>query len=138
MPDCIFCKIISKDFSSHTIYEDEKTICIMDIQPLTRGHLLVMPKAHACQLADMEDEHIEALMRTVKKMARVIIDVMKPDGYNVFQNNGRAAGQVVDHVHFHIVPRISGDGVLNPKHKPRADEDELKAVAEQLRARLKG
>ena len=136
MSDCIFCKIISGEIPSSIVYEDEATVCIMDVRPLTRGHVLIIPKKHAVTLGDMDDEGLASVMSTIRKMVQPLISVLKPDGYNVFQNNGRAAGQVVDHVHFHLVPRHKKDGAIKPKSKPSADPDELKKLAEEFQAAL--
>lgn len=136
MDDCIFCKIISGEIPSHVVYEDDATFCIMDIQPLTRGHLLVMPKKHVERFGDMEERDVIPVMLTVHRMVGAMSSVFQPDGYNIFQNNGRAAGQIVDHLHVHLVPRRKGDGAIAQKAKPAADSEELSLMASDLRRAL--
>jgi histidine triad (HIT) family protein len=111
MDDCIFCKIIKGEIPSYTVYQDDKTLAFLDINPNNRGHTLVIPKKHASNITDMEDMYVEAVFKAVKKVVKGIQDVINPAGFNIFINQGEAAGQVVPHFHCHILPRNEGDGI---------------------------
>ncbi len=108
---CIFCKIINGGIPSHKIYEDEDTIAFLDAYPAGAGHTLILPKAHYADVMNTPDAIFNKTMSTAKKLAPVITKAMDADGFNLFLNNGRAAGQVVDHVHLHILPRNTQDNL---------------------------
>lgn len=111
MSDCIFCKIANGDIPSSTLYEDEDFRVILDVAPASRGHALVLPKAHSENLYDSSDELLEKSMVLSKKMAIAMKEVLKCDGLNLVQNNGVDAGQTVFHFHMHLIPRYKKDGV---------------------------
>ncbi len=108
--DCIFCKIINKEIPNYTVYEDENTLAFLDIHPHAKGHTVVVPKKHAEKVSDLEDDQIAGLFQAVKKTMARIESALSPDGYNVGWNDRPAAGQVVPHLHVHIMPRWQGDG----------------------------
>lgn len=108
--DCIFCKIVKGEVPNYTVYEDDKTLAFLDIAPRSPGHTVVIPKEHAQRLSDLRDESARNLLSAVKKAVVKIEAVLKPDGYNIGWNDGRAAGQVVPHLHIHILPRWQSDG----------------------------
>jgi histidine triad (HIT) family protein len=110
-PDCIFCKIIDGAIPSMKVYEDDACFSFLDIGPLADGHLLVIPKDHHQQLDTMSAELVGRVTGVLPILARAVIQVTGAAGYNVLQNNGRLAGQAVDHVHFHIIPRQADDGL---------------------------
>lgn len=110
--DCIFCKIISGRIPSVKVYEDESVLAFMDTGPVSPGHTLLVPKAHFQTLTDCPAGVLAALSLVLGRLAGAVERAMSADGYNVLCNNGRAAGQLVDHVHFHIIPRMTGDGVF--------------------------
>ena len=109
MEDCIFCKIVSGNGKAEKLYEDEKTVSFLDIFPASQGHSLVIPKKHYRTLNDMSMEDLAATIKTVQKIGKAVSKAMNADGFNVVQSNERAAGQVVFHVHFHVIPRKEGD-----------------------------
>ena len=111
--DCIFCKIIAGQIPCNKIYEDESVFAFLDIGPVSDGHVLVVPKEHFEKIDQCSGQVIAAMSSCVGKIARAVVSAMDADGYNLLCNNGRAAGQLVDHVHFHIIPRNSGDEVFN-------------------------
>ena len=128
MENCIFCKIANGEIPSATLYEDEDFRVILDLGPASRGHSLILPKAHAANLLELPDEQAGKAMILAKKMAGRLIDALKCDGLNVVQNNGEAAGQTVHHFHIHLIPRRSGDGVgvgWKPGTLTDEDRDEL-------------
>ena len=110
-PDCIFCKIIAGQVPSLSVLETKNTVAFMDIGPLAEAHLLVIPKHHYVRLDDMPEQELRDLTTLLPTLARVVVKVTEAEGYNILQNNGQVAGQVVDHVHFHVIPRKEGDGL---------------------------
>jgi histidine triad (HIT) family protein len=111
MQDCIFCKIVSGEIPSDNIYEDDQVVAFLDIRPVSRGHALVVPKKHSADLLEADDEVLAASMARVKKIARAITKAIGAAGFNLHVNTGSAAGQVVFHLHFHIIPRFEHDGI---------------------------
>ena len=129
--NCVFCAIAAGEIPSFKIYEDEFALAYLDINPFTKGHTLVIPKAHSAGIADTPDETLAAIIVRVKKVAAHLKAALPCDGFNILQNNGEAAGQTVMHLHFHIVPRYGSENLEFASHK--GDMDELKALAERLR-----
>ncbi len=118
MKNCLFCKIIKGEISSYKIYEDEKTVAFLDVNPISRGHTLVIPKKHAKNLFDISKEDLIAVSVTIKKVAQILKDKLGADGINVLQANEEIAGQSVFHIHFHITPRYKNDKIhLFPQKK---------------------
>lgn len=108
--NCIFCKIAAGDIPSKTIYEDEQFRVIMDINPATKGHALILPKEHYANLYEIPEEVAADAMKLAKKLAKKMTDALECDGFNVVQNNGEVAGQTVFHFHMHLIPRYKNDG----------------------------
>jgi histidine triad (HIT) family protein len=106
MSDSIFSKIIRGEVPAHKIYEDDSVIAILDIGPLSEGHALVIPKEPAATIDELSDDHAAAVGRVLPRIVRAIKKVTGASAVNILQNNGAAAGQAVDHVHFHIIPRF--------------------------------
>lgn len=129
--NCVFCAIADGEIPSFKVYEDDSALAYLDINPFTRGHVLVIPKAHSQGLLDTPGETLATIIANVKKIAAHVVPLLGADGFNILQNNGEAAGQTVKHVHFHIVPRYAGEP-LSFENKP-GDMEELKALAEKLR-----
>ena len=129
--DCIFCAIAEGEIPSFRIYEDDLVLAYLDINPFSKGHALVIPKKHASGLLDADDTTLSELIVRVKKVAAHIKDALGCDGFSILQNNGEAAGQTVKHIHFHIVPRWSGDPLAFINSK-----GDMKAL-EELAARLR-
>ena len=129
--DCIFCAIAAGEIPSFKVYEDDLALAYLDINPFSKGHTLVIPKAHAAGLLDADDKLLSELVLRVKKVAAHVKEALGCDGFNILQNNGEAAGQTVRHIHFHIVPRWNGDPLAFENSK--GDMDELKALAERIR-----
>jgi histidine triad (HIT) family protein len=137
MTDCVFCKIRDGQIPSLKIYEDDRTLAFMDINPVTHGHCLVIPKAHAATLFDAEVEDLEAVIAAAQQVARAIREALAPDGLNMLQANGAAAFQSVPHFHLHLIPRWANDGKgfdwkLVPGHR-----DQIMKAGERIRALLR-
>lgn len=109
--NCIFCKIAAGDIPSATLYEDDDFKVILDIEPASKGHALIIPKEHYANLYELSDELAAKALVLAKKMITKLTDILGCDGYNVLQNNGPAAGQTVFHFHMHLVPRYKDDTV---------------------------
>lgn len=131
--NCIFCKIAAGEIPSTTIYEDEYFKVILDIEPASKGHALVLAKDHYANLYELSDELATKALLVAKKVITVMTDILGCDGYNVLQNNGEAAGQTVFHFHMHLIPRYQDDNV-NIKWNPGTISEELK---EEILAKIK-
>ena len=128
MEDCIFCKIAAGDIPSATLYEDEDFRVILDLGPASKGHALILPKAHYANIYEITDELAGKAMVLAKKMAGVLTEALQCDGFNLVQNNGEPAGQTVFHFHMHLIPRYQGDqvGLLwEPKELQPEVRDEI-------------
>ncbi|MGD8512426.1 MAG: HIT family protein [Deltaproteobacteria bacterium] len=135
--DCIFCKIVSGEIPSVKVYEDDTVFAFMDINPLSDGHLLVIPKAHAGTIQEITEADFVAVMSATHKLAAAVQKALSPAGINLMQLNGKAANQVVPHLHMHIVPRWSGDGLSICKWEPMAgDMAKIQEAAERIRSEV--
>ncbi|MBI4880560.1 MAG: HIT family protein [Planctomycetes bacterium] len=112
MAETIFSKILRGEIPCHRVYEDEQVLAFLDVNPLSRGHTLVIPKEAAATLDRLSDEAAAAIGRVLPRIARAVLKATGARDFNVLQNNGRAAHQYVDHVHFHVIPRFKdGSGL---------------------------
>jgi len=109
--NCIFCKIATGEIPSATLYEDDDFRVVLDIEPASKGHALILPKEHYANLYELDDELAAKALVLAKKVIIKLTDILGCEGYNILQNNGTAAGQTVFHFHMHLVPRYKGDGV---------------------------
>lgn len=136
MKDCLFCEIIRGKKPSHKVYEDEEVYAFLDINPKVRGHTLVVPKEHNETFLDLDPTQIDELFESVQEVAKAVTEATDADGFNLMQNNGRAAGQVIDHVHVHILPRTQEDDLdLGWSYEP--EEGELQELKEKISNELK-
>ena len=124
---CIFCKIINHEIPSSVVYEDDKCLAILDISQVTKGHTLVMPKQHCDNLLECDDETAAHLIKVTKKLAKQIKEKTGAEGVNILNNNGEVAGQTVNHLHIHIIPRYSDKDsfVCEFKDSKKQDLDEV-------------
>lgn len=133
--DCIFCKIIAGQWAADKVYENDEVLAFLDINPVTRGHTLVVPKKHALILHETDDQDLIALFKAVKLIAPQIKDLCGAMGYNIGINCGEVAGQLVMHTHIHIIPRYTDDGLrMWGGHKMHPDH--LKKLVSLLREKL--
>lgn len=109
MSDCIFCKIAGGEIPSACLYEDQDFRVILDLGPATKGHALILPKAHYANIYELPDELAAKAMILAKKMTGALTEALQCDGFNIVQNNGEPAGQTVFHFHMHLIPRYVGD-----------------------------
>ena len=132
----IFSRIVSGEIPSFKVYDDDQTLAFMDINPASRGHTLVICKAEYPDLFALPPATLAALARTTQLVARAIYDTLQPDGLNIIQNNGAAAGQVVFHYHVHIIPRWEGDAAVRLWRPGSAEQDDLRVLAGQISAAI--
>ncbi|MGA8260076.1 MAG: HIT family protein [Arenicellales bacterium] len=130
--NCIFCKIVAGEIPCFKVYEDEHTLAFMDINPATRGHALVIPKEHSPNLFESPDAQLAAVAAAARKVGSAIQAALAPDGLNLVQANGPGAAQSVFHLHFHVLPRYTGDNLLLNWGMNPGNMDEIKAVSEQI------
>ncbi|RLJ01533.1 MAG: HIT family protein, partial [Candidatus Aenigmatarchaeota archaeon] len=136
--ECIFCKIARKEIKTEIIYEDESSLAFLDINPISPGHTVVIPKKHSETILDMDDDEIGPMFIAVKRATEMLKDALSPDAFNIGINHGRKAGQGIDHVHVHIIPRFEGDGggsihtiVRNPP------KESIEEMAERIKSASK-
>jgi len=133
--DCIFCKIAAGELPSFKVYEDEDTLAFLDIRPANYGHTLVIPKKHLVNLEEVDEKVLCQVMGTVKKVGRAIKAGLGAAGYNVMENNDPVAGQIVPHLHFHVVPRKENDG-LKPWPQGRYNEGEAEYILKKIKSAI--
>jgi len=131
MSNCLFCKIVKEgEVLSTKLFENEKVLAFLDINPVHPGHTLVVPKEHFTNLHDTPEELLKEMIVVTKKLSIAIMKAVKADGINLMMNNFAPAGQVIFHTHWHIVPRYSDDGLRLWKGKPLEDAEEVKKLIE--------
>ncbi len=134
-PACIFCKILAGDLPARIVDEDERTIAFMDIAPATRGHALVIPRAHSTDLLDVEPEDLAAVALAAQRLAGRAKERLGADGVNLLNSCGRAAWQTVFHFHVHVIPRYDGDPLRLPWIPSEGDQAQIEAAAQELSGR---
>jgi histidine triad (HIT) family protein len=134
-PDCIFCKILAGELPARIVDEDERTIAFMDIAPATRGHALVIPRAHSADILSIEREDLSAVTLAAQRLAARAKERLGADGVNLLNACGRAAWQTVFHFHVHVIPRYEGDPLRLPWVPSEGDQDEIAAAAQEILGR---
>ncbi len=139
MSDCIFCKIVKGEIPCFKIYENDNVLAFADINPISKGHLLIIPKRHIENMWEATEEELVTVMRTAKKLIHAIKDAINPDGVAVLQLNGKAVNQVVMHYHFHLIPRSKDEGKLSMTEWELipGNMEEIKQTAGQITAAIK-
>ena len=131
--NCIFCKLANGEIPSATVYEDEAFRVILDLNPATRGHALILPKEHFENVFEMPEEWVTGAFALARKMAKKMKDALKCDGFNLVQNNGAAAGQTVFHFHIHLIPRYEEDGAGLTRRQGTLTEEARDQILEILK-----
>lgn len=132
---CVFCQIVRGALPATKVYEDERTLAFMDIQPASPGHTLIISKAHAVNLLELAEPDVLAVAATTQRIARAVAGALAPDGLRIAQLNGAAAGQTVFHYHVHVIPAREGQRVAT-HGRERVKPQELAALATQIQAAL--
>ncbi|VAW12633.1 hypothetical protein MNBD_BACTEROID05-1255 [hydrothermal vent metagenome] len=133
MNDCIFCKIVKGEIPSpNKIYEDREVLGLLDIEPVNKGHVIVIPKKHSEDILHTDDELLKYTILVVKKLAKTIQKAVKASGVNININNGKDAGQVIFHPHIHIIPRFANDDLKLWKGK-RYNEGEMEELTDKIK-----
>lgn len=131
--NCIFCKIAEGEIPSATVYEDSDFRVILDLGPATRGHALILPKAHYKDLCELDEEVAAKVLPLAGKIGTAMIKALGCSGFNVVQNNGEAAGQTVLHFHVHVIPRYEGGPVMVAWEPGKADSAELADISNSIK-----
>src|SRR5436305_15050436 len=131
--DCLFCKIAVGEVPAEIVQEDEATLAFMDINPWTRGHALVIPRAHSRNLYEVPDEVLSQTLVAAKRLAQRMRDRLGCDGLNLINSCEPSAWQTVFHFHVHVIPRYEDDPLELPVRPQRGDEEEIAAIADELR-----
>jgi histidine triad (HIT) family protein len=134
--DCVFCKMVAGDIPVTKVYEDDISLAFLDIRPVSDGHTLVIPKRHFGRLHDCPAEQLAQVASCLGRIANAVSRAVKCDAYNLLCNNGRAAGQLVEHLHFHIIPRRTGDAVFDRWPSYSYQEGKAEAIAAEIRGNL--
>ena len=134
--DCIFCKIANGEIPSATVYEDSICRVILDVNPANKGHALIIPKEHFDNIYSMDAETAAKIFTIATEVAKAQKAELNPDGLNILQNNGEAAGETVFHFHMHLVPRYIKDNVTMTWVPGKADTEELSTLSKALRKRI--
>lgn len=131
--DCIFCKIAAGEIPSRKIYEDSDLIAIMDLNPTSKGHSLIIPKEHCTNIYDIDEDIAGKVMKTAKKLATKMTVALNCDGFNLLQNNGETAGQTMFHFHMHLIPRYKdADNNMLKFTSVSFSDEEMDAIREQI------
>ncbi len=131
-PECIFCKIVAGELPARIIDQDERTLSFMDIAPATRGHALVIPRAHSRDLLDIEADDLCAVGLAGQRLAARIEERLGADGINLINSCGAAAWQTVFHFHLHVIPRYEGDPLRLPWIPGEGDQEQIARTAQEL------
>ncbi|TML30720.1 MAG: HIT family protein [Actinobacteria bacterium] len=131
--DCLFCQIVAGEAPATIVDSDEATVAFMDINPATRGHTLVVPRAHYADLAEIPDDELATCVQAARRLAERAVERLEADGVNLLNAQGRAAWQTVFHFHFHVIPRYEGDPLRLPWTPGPGDPDEIAGAAARLR-----
>ncbi len=135
MLNCIFCDIVTGKREGHFIYDDSTHVAFLDKYPIDRGHCLIVPKTHYEKLIDMDTQNVASLFSQIPKIVRAIMSATGADAFSLAQNNGRAAKQIIPHVHVHIIPRYSDIGPIWTK-RTIPTFDELEELAQKIRQNI--
>lgn len=130
--ECLFCKIIAGELPCYRIYEDRRLLAFLDINPVNKGHLLLLPKDHYLNITDTPSDILKDLIALAQKLSKVLTEAVGANGFNLTVNNGESAGQVINHLHFHIIPRFTGDNLHLWPGKSFSEEEMIR-TAENIR-----
>ncbi len=130
---CVFCRIIRGELPAVKVYESDLVVAFLDIYPINPGHTLVVPKRHVERLEELRDEEARELVQAAARLAPAIVRAVRAEGYNLIMNIGRAAGQEIEHLHLHIVPRFSDDNCRFNCRRLKLSQEELERLGAAIR-----
>ena len=136
---CKFCNIAKHVKPEHIVYENKLVMAFMSIEQLTKSHILVIPKKHYKDIFDLPEKTAESIFKTTTRISKMVKNIIKPDGLDIYQCNGKYAGQVVFHFHMHIFPKFKGDGLFNIYNNKKPifkDDNYLEQVAQKIKNKL--
>jgi len=136
MSECVFCRIISGDIPAAVLMQTDKIISFLDINPVNRGHALIMPKRHVASLLELGDDELQAAIVAARRVAAAVCKGTNSPAFNILENDGEPAGQLIDHAHFHVIPRRLDDGFSFGWRRLSYKEGELKALQEDIKRKL--
>ncbi len=128
MAECVFCNIIRGDAAAQVLSRSERVVAILDINPIHFGHVLIIPRTHATTFVDVPKDELPELIHVVHVVSRAIVEAFHPPGFNIFSNNGKAAGQSIFHFHFHVTPRYEDDDIQFVVQRQVKVDKTLKAI----------
>ena len=131
--NCLFCNIAARDPWDQVFYADRDVVAFLDIAPATKGHTLVVPRAHAANIFDIDENQLGVAMRGVWRVAQLLEQRLQPEGLTLVQSNGAAGWQDIFHLHFHLVPRYEGDGLVRPWTPGDASAETMRTLTDALR-----
>jgi histidine triad (HIT) family protein len=134
---CIFCKIVRKQAPASIIYEDESVIAFLDIRPLNLGHTLVIPKKHYVDIFDISEDQLSQVHKVAKQVSTAVKKATNADGISIIQQNSKAAGQNIFHLHVHVVPRFEGQKLPSFSALKEVERAKLEGVAKKIKQQLK-
>ncbi len=132
MSDCLFCKILSGEIPSYNVYENDFAYAFLDINPIAAGHTLVLPKVHITKLAELEGEALSGWVTALQRVVAGVERALEPEGLNIFINQGAVAGQIIPHLHVHVVPRSSSDLIRFETPTVKLSEVEFKEISKKI------
>jgi len=135
-PHCVFCRIVTREFPAEILWEDDRVMAILDINPIHYGHALVIPKGHARDLLTLNEDDLRAVMSATQKVARALVQGLGLEGFNIFSNNGKIAGQSVFHFHMHVTPRYPDDNIRFVLQLKTYRNDAMAEYARKIRDHL--
>jgi len=133
---CVFCKIVRKAVPASIIYEDDAVLAFLDIRPLSKGHTLIIPKAHYETIFDIPEELLAKVHKVAKHVAAAVKKSTKADGISIIQQNGRAANQDIFHLHVHVIPQVEGQRLPQFSRTVNSSREQLDQVAAQIKKEL--
>lgn len=136
MEECLFCKIVNNEIPAYKVYEDDEVLAFLDIRPVSKGHTLIVPKKHAKDIFELNEETLKKISSAAKKITQRMKDILGVDGVNLYHASGDAAEQTVFHFHLHVIPRKKDDNVCFTRSvvaKENVSQEEMKETADKLK-----
>ena len=136
MEECLFCRIVRGVAAAERVYENHQAIAIMDINPIHYGHVLIIPRTHSPTFVEIPVNELPGVIEAVHVVAKAVVESLRPDGFNIFSNNGKAAGQSVFHFHLHVTPRYTGDNIQFILKLKKYSNSGMTEYAERIRQQI--